>query len=36
MDLMDNCMDFIHSEKEGDQALVLLGNSGGGKSLFLI
>jgi ABC-type sulfate/molybdate transport systems ATPase subunit len=35
-DLMKQCLDFIQSDKEGDQALVLLGNSGAGKSLYLV
>lgn len=33
---MKECLSFIQNNEEGDQALVLLGNSGAGKSLYLI
>ena len=35
-DLMSHCIEFVQSRREGNQVTVLLGNSGGGKSLFLI
>lgn len=35
-DLMHQCIEFVQSKKDGNQVTVLLGNSGGGKSLFLI